>query len=327
VFGIFKKNPVPAIVVNLLIAASLWWPAFAHPMQVTDDIPMMPLERWLAVLVQHSPLLSTVAAFAVMYVLALLLIGLGKAHFFSPEQKYLPPFVFVLICSAFPIQKCMNGSYVAALCFMAGLFQLLQVYRSKRVFASIFLAAMFVSIASLFSASAVFLLLLLPIALPLLRTPTHWRDWIIALSGLLTPYLYVCAAYYWREDDALAFFRQLYDCLFSFSNWIFENGRVVEWVYLGYLMVLVVLAMFLLAEGVFTSRVKVQKIYTLFVWSFFIMLLIMVALPSGSMFLLPLMAMPASVLIGNYLTLARYRRISGTLFFLLIILSFVVQYF
>jgi len=277
--------------------------------------------------VLYSPLLSTVAAFAVMYVLALLLIGLGEAHFFSPEQKYLPPFVFVLICSAFPIQKCMNGSYVAALCFMVGLFQLLKVYRSKRVFASIFLAAMFVSIASLFSASAVFLLLLLPIALPLLRTPTQWRDWLIALCGLLTPYLYVCAAYYWHEDDAFAFFRQLYDCLFSFSDWIFENGRVEEWVYLGYLMLLVVLAMFLLAQGVFTSRVKVQKIYTLFVWSFFIMLFIMVALPSGSMFLLPLMAMPASVLIGNYLMLARYRRISGTLFFLLIILSYMVQYF
>jgi hypothetical protein len=326
-FGIFKKNPVSAIFVSLIMALSLWITRFINPMQVKDDIPMMPLERYLMELVELSPLLSTIAAFLLMYLLAGMLIRLSGKHFFAPEQIYLPPFIFILICSAFPIQKCMNGSYIAVLCFMLGLFQLFKVHLNRRVFASIFLAAMFLSLASLFSASAILLLLLLPLALPLLRTPTEWRDWVIALCGAALPYLYAFAAFYFVENDGFALFQLLNECLFSSSDWIFENGLVVEWIYLSYLMLLVTLAMFMLARGMLTSRIKVQKIHTLFVWAFFILLVVVVALPSGSMFLLPLMAVPASVLIANFLALSRYRRLTGLLFFLLVALTYAVQYY
>ncbi|MDR2813129.1 MAG: hypothetical protein LBB79_00510 [Prevotellaceae bacterium] len=325
-FGIFKKQSATAIFISLLVALSLWKTNFSEPMQVKDDIPMMPLEQYLMELVELSPLVSTIAAFLLMYLLAGLLISLSGKHFFAPEQIYLPPFVFVLICSAFPIQKCMNGSYIAALCFMAGLFLLLRVYLNKRVLVSIFLAAMLLSLASLFSASAIFLLLILPIALPLLCTPVVWRDWVVALCGAALPYLYAFVAFFFAKNDGFILFRQLYICLFSFSERILENGRVVEWGYLLYLLLLVVLAMFMLVRGMLTSRVKVKKIHMLFVWTFFIMLAVMLTLPSGSMFLLPLMAIPASVLIANFLTLTKYRRLAGFFFFMLVALTYVVQY-
>ncbi|MDR0711842.1 MAG: hypothetical protein LBF67_05825 [Prevotellaceae bacterium] len=326
-FGIFKKNPVTAIFVSLIVTLSLWGVNFSNPLQVRDNIPMMPLEQYFMELVELSPLLSTIAAFLLMYLLAGMLISLSGKHFFAPEQIYLPPFVFVLICSAFPMQKCMNGSYVAALCFMSGLFLLLRVYLNERVFVSIFLAAMFLSLASLFSASAVFLLLILPIALLLLRTPTQWRDWVIALCGALLPYLYAFVVFFLGKGNGFILFQQLYDCLFSSSNWIFENGGAVEWVYLSYLLLLVVQAVSMLMRGMLTSRIKVQKIYVLFVWTFFIMLAVMVKLPSGSMFLLPLMAIPAGVLIANFLTHTKYRRLAGFFFFMLIALTYVAQFY
>jgi hypothetical protein len=164
-FGIFKRNPSSAVFANLFIALSLWGKSFFQPHQVVDEIPMMPLEYWLMQLVEISPLVSTFAAFIFMYLLALMLIRLSSLHFFAPGQIYFPPFIFVLICSAFPIQQCMNGSYFAAFFFVQSLFLLFKVYRNERVFASIFLAGVCLSMASLFSASAIFLLVLLPVAL------------------------------------------------------------------------------------------------------------------------------------------------------------------
>lgn len=326
-FGIFKKNPTTAVVVSILVALSLWGKSFYQPQPMVDDVPMMPLEYWLMRLVEINPLASTIAAFIFVYVLALMLIQLSGRHFFAPEQIYFPPFIFVLVCSAFPLQQCMNGSYMAALFFMLGLFQLFKVYRNERVFASIFLASAYISFASLFSAPALFLVVLLPLALLLLRTPTEWRDWVIALCGVALPYLYTFVVYMFTDNDGFTIFHLLSDCLFASSEWIFENGREVEWIYLGYLMLLVLLAVLLLTRGMLTSRVKVQKIHTLFVWAFFIMLAIMIALPSGSMFLMPLMALPASVLTANYLTLTRYRRVAGALFYLLILLTYATQYY
>jgi hypothetical protein len=326
-FGIFKRNPTSAIVVSLLMTVSLWAKSFYSPQQVVDDVPMMPLEYWLMQLVEFSPLVSTIAAFVFMYVLALMLIQLSSRHFFAPEQMYLPPFIFTLICSAFPMQQCMNGAYIAAFFVMLGLFQLFKVYRKERVFASIFLAAICISLASLFSAPAIFLLVLLPLALLLLRTPTEWRDWVIALSGAALPYLYAFVAYMYVDNDGFAIFGMLRECLFASSDWIFENGREVEWLYLAFLMFVVMLAVLMLTRGLLTSRVKVQKIHTLFVWAFFVMLVVMVLLPSGSMLLMPLMALPAGVLTANYLTLTRYRRVAGLLFYLLMLLTYATQYY
>jgi len=326
-FGIFKRNPTSAILTSLFIALSLWGKSFFQPLQVVDDVPMMPLEHLLMQLVEMSPMLSTIAAFIFMYLLALMLIRLSSLHFFAPEQIYLPPFIFVLICSVFPIQQCMNGSYIAAFFVMLGLFQLFKMYRNERVFASIFLAAICISLASLFSASAIFLLITLFVALLLLRMPTEWRDWVIALSGAALPYLYAFVAYMFTDNDGFTIFHLLHDCLFASSDLIFENGKQVEWLYMGFLMLVVLLAVLMLTRGLLASRVKVQKIHTLFVWMFFIMLVVMVALPSGSMFLIPLMALPASVLTANYLTLTRYRSIAGILFYLLILLTYAVQYY
>jgi hypothetical protein len=221
----------------------------------------------------------------------------------------------------------MNGAYMAAFFVMLGLFQLFKVYRKERVFASIFLAAIYISFASLFSAPAIFLLAILFLALMLLRMPTEWRDWVIALSGAVLPYLYAFVAYMSVDNDGFTIFHLLRDCLFAPSDWIFENSKHIEWVYLGFLLFVVLLAVLMLARGLLASRMKVQKIHTLFVWAFFIMLAVMVALPSGSMFLIPLMAIPASVLTANYLTLTRYRRIASLLFYLLILLTYVVQHY
>jgi hypothetical protein len=65
----------------------------------------------------------------------------------------------------------------------------------------------------------------------------------------------------------------------------------------------------------------------LFAWTFFIMLAVMAVLHSGSMFLLTQMAVPASVLIANFLTHTKYRRLAGFFFFMLVALTYVVQFY
>ncbi|MDR0414943.1 MAG: hypothetical protein LBH84_05960 [Prevotellaceae bacterium] len=325
--GIFKKNSASSIFISLLIALSLWTPYFINPMPVKGDSPMMPLERYLMELVALNPLLFTVIAFLLMYLLAGMIIRLNGKHFFVSEQLFFPPFIFVLICSAFPMQKCMNGSYIAGLCFIAGLSHLLNVCLNRRIFASIFLAAVFFSLASLFSASAVMLLLLLPISLVLLRTPTEWRDWIIALSGAALPYLYAFTVFLFAENDGWTPFRILHSCFSAPSDRILGNGHVVEWIYLSYLTLLVALAMLKLTRSTSASRTKVRKIHALFAWTFFILLAAMVAIPSDYTHLLPLMAVPAGALIANYFSLSNYRRLAEIFFFLLVALTFVVQYY
>ncbi len=325
-FGIFKKNPASAVAVGTLLLLLLWARSFFGPPAVADDAPMMPLECWLMPLVERYPLFSTIAAFLLLYVLGLMLIQLNNRHFFASEQAYLPPFIFALSCSAFPILHGLNGAYAAAFFFVLGLFFLLKLYKNERVFSSIFLAFALFSVASLFFAPAIFLLLLIPPALLLLRTPTEWRDWAIALGGAALPYLYTFVLYLVTDNDGFTIFHMLSSALLSPSGGAPGDGGVVAWVYLCYLLLVVLLAVLMLARGLMTSRIKVQKIHALFAWAFFILLLSMLLLPLNAVMLVPLTALPASVLMANYFALSKYRRIAGLLFWALILLTFAVQY-
>jgi hypothetical protein len=322
-----KRSHVLVIFAALSCSIALWAESIIEPVKVVDEVPMMPLESLLIQLVEVYPLVSTLCAFLFMYALAILLFNLSSRNFVAQEAAYLPSLLFIFICSAFPAQKWMNGAYVAALFFMLALNQLFNVYRGKgKIYAPLFYAGFYLSLASLFSAPAIFLLLLMPVALLLFRSPFQGREWIIALAGMVTPLLYTGVGYLLLHNDFALLFSTFYDCLFSFSNWIFENGRPMEWIYLIYILFIVFQALLMIVRGLFTSKAKVQKIHTLLLWAFFVLLVISFVLPSGSMLLMPVFAIPASILAANYFSLTKFRFWAGLELLLLLALTFFTQF-
>ncbi|GHU93978.1 hypothetical protein FACS1894156_1580 [Bacteroidia bacterium] len=290
----------------------------------------MPLEKWLLGIVLLHPSAASLLAFAAMCVLMVLLIRLESLHSMVPPQVHITPFVFLLFCSAFPLQKCMSGAHVASLLFIVSLFFFCRLYKEEseqQVKSHIFYAGMFISLATLFSAPSIFLLILVPIALFLFRNYFSWKDHLIAFAGWATPLFYTFIAYYFLYDNGTQFFVLLYNSLFSLSALIFENARPIEWVYLGLLVLLMIQAIPMTLKGLLTSKMKVKKIHTLLLWAFFVLLIISLFLPSGSMFLMPLLAIPSSILIGNYFVITKSRQWAGWQFFILLALTFLTQYF
>ncbi|GHT10775.1 hypothetical protein AGMMS4956_02780 [Bacteroidia bacterium] len=295
-----------------------------------SDVPLMPLEKWLLGLVTLHPTAASILAFVSMCVLLGLLMRLESLHSMVPPQTYITPFVFLLFCSAFPLQKCMSGAHVASLLFIISLFFFCRLYKDKedkKIKRNIFYAGMFISLATLFSAPSIFLMILVPISLLLFRNYFSWKEHIIAFAGVATPLFYTFIAYYFLYDDGTQFFVLLYNSLFSLSALIFENARPIEWMYLGFLVFLMIQAIPMALKGLFTSKMKVKKIHTLLLWAFFVLLIISLFLPSGSMFLMPLLAIPSSILVGNYFIITKRRRWAGWQFFILLALTFLTQYF
>jgi hypothetical protein len=323
---IFNKNPFSAIFFGLLVAAFLWVPNFGNMPHIQDNVPTMPLEHWLMQWVEAQPLFSNIITLLLTLVFAILLVKLEQTHLFAFQWVYVAPFIFILLCSAFPLQKCMGGAYVATLFFFIALFLLFRLYKAERVYTSLFYAGMFMACAALFAAPSIFLILLLPIALILFRQPFAWREHVIAFFGVCTPVFFTCVVYYFLYNDATIFFSVLYNSLFSLSAWIYENGHTSEKIYLAYLMFLMLQTILLMVKGLFTSKQKVKKIHSLLLWAFCILLFVSLFLPSGSMFLMPLLAVPSSVLIANYLIATKMRKWAGVQFLILIALTFFIQY-
>jgi hypothetical protein len=323
----FNKNSFSAIAFSVIVAAGLWIPDFGSVPPVSDDVAMMPLEAMIAQWVGLNPLLAAIAVPLALLIFSLIIVKIELTYLITVQRLYLAPFVYVLLCSAFPAQEYINGAYFAAMLFAAALFCMFRLYKAPRTLANIFYAGLLISMAAMFYAPAALLVILLPLALILFRQVFSWREHIIALLGAITPFFYLCAGYFLMDYSVEYFFNTLYKSLFTLSSLIYENTYVTEKIYLAYVMFLMLQAFWLLMHGLLTSKQNVKKIHILLLWTFFIVLCISLLLPAGSMQMMPLLSLPACILIANYFIFAKNRRWAGLQFLVLIAITVWIRFF
>jgi len=83
----------------------------------------------------------------------------------------------------------------------------------------------------------------------------------------------------------------------------------------------------LFLRGTLTSKQNVRKIFVLLLWAFALLGLLIFFLPAGSIMLMPLLALPASILITSYFSQARSRKWANLLFLLLLGYTFLIKFY
>ena len=327
--SIFNKNTFLPVAFGISAAAALWLPNFGRPPHVETLSAVMPLETPLAAWAGAHPLAAAVSAFALLLVIAVLIVKIEQTYLIAAHRLYVAPFVFVLMCSVFPPQSRLNGAYAAALLLAAALFFLFRLYKlpRARAYASIFYGGALLGGAALFYAPAVFLTLLMPVALVLFRQTFCWREHVTAFFGVAAPVFYTCVAYFFLYNDVGAFFETFYASLFTPATLIYESNYAAERIYLAYLIFLAAQTLLLFVRGLLARRPAAKKIQVLLLWASAILLGTLLLLPAGSMLLMPLLATPVSILAANYFVYAKKRRWAGLHFIILIVFSFGVRYF
>jgi hypothetical protein len=324
--AIFNKNSFFAIAFSVIVAMALWIPDFGDIPQMEGSVAMMPLERSLVEWTAGHPLMSAIAAVLLLLVFALLIIKIEQAYLIAVQRLYLAPFLFVLLCSTFPAQRCISGAYLAGLLFLLALFFLFRFYKAAKVYDTVFYAGLLLGCAALFYAPAIFLVLLLSIALVLFRQTFRWREHIVAMFGVITPFFYTCIAYFFSDNNAWTIFDIFRKSLFVSYIPTYQDSYVTEKMYFAYLIFIMVQLLFLLLRGQLASKHNVKKIHVLLLWAFVILLCTSMFLPAGSMLLMPILAVPASILMANYFIFVRNRRWAGLQFIFLIVVTFGIRY-
>jgi hypothetical protein len=85
-------------------------------------------------------------------------------------------------------------------------------------------------------------------------------------------------------------------------------------------------AFFLITKGLLTYKQSVKKIHGLLLWTYLFLLWEALFLPSGSKLLMPLLALPASILIANYFMATQNRGWATIQLLILIAFTFLVKF-
>lgn len=224
------------------------------------------------------------------------------------KTNYLPAFFYVIFSFTLSPAYTVQPILLANLGAIPALFFLLESYREEQALSSFFKTGILVSLSAFIYVHYLYLFIICFIAIMILR-PFQWREWLILLLGLLTPFYIYAGVDYLGSNTFLNTF-----ALAGLSIISFDKPEVSEYhfAFLVILFLLILFALFHNASRGFGNKIKTQKTKFIIVWML-VICTIMVFNKQNSDFVMIPCIIPLSLLIGDYLGEIKQLKIANTL--------------
>lgn len=230
------------------------------------------------------------------------------------KTNYIPSFLYVFFGAITLNNTLLHPSLIANVFILLSLISITDTYREEYVLSKLFNGALFTALATFFYINYAFFILFYFIALLILRA-FNWREWFVAVLGLMAPiFVYCCIAYLINIPFA-DFFTYIFNL---FTN--FQRPLLSEYFYPLFFCLLILL---LLGAGKHFTRglggkIKTQKNLGLMYWLLLLSLVNFFSKNNSSYFPLVASVIPISVLMSDYFYNIKQLKVSNTLLFLLL---------
>jgi hypothetical protein len=282
----------------------------------------MPLWSVLTGLMSQSVKAQVITAFVMMLIISLLMVRFNISLFFINRRTFLPGLLYVLLYSIFPLHMVFNPALPAALLIMIALWRMMDAYRKNGVAYNFFDAALLISTASLFYGNAIWFLALVFVGTLLLRSP-DLREIFVAIVGALLPYAFLYGIWYLTNRDIIDLNLLILDNLFEKAPQIVWGRTTI--ILLVIVALNLIIALYMLLADITTKKVKSRKTFSMLLWLFVIAVAVFAAVPSASLELMAIFAVPAAFVISDYYVFARKIVVPEILFALLIIMLVIAR--
>lgn len=202
----YKKQFSTQFILFIFVALLLWSDAFIFPIPrpaFSFQTPLYALlETWFQQL--HLSVQAIIAFFILMFQAFILNESLIR-HKIITRNTFLPAILYVVLMSYSPQVQTLHPLLFSNMFLILSLDLILGLYLKPDPYRAIFNASFFIALASLFYVPSLIFLFLFWISLVVYRISAI-REWIISISGLVAPYLFVLFYYFWT-DSLGVFFR------------------------------------------------------------------------------------------------------------------------
>ncbi len=315
----FRSTGAAPVMILLLAALGLWSIYLISPPgleNLTDPEPM-PLWGLIIKLFSGSPQLAVLFSFVLVVTVAIVMIRFNTEIFFIPRRTYLPALLYILLYSVFPGEMILNPALPASLLILAALWRMVSSYRMNGLSFNFFDAALMISSAGLLYAGSVWFLVIVFIGAPLLRSPNA-RELTLALAGALLPWIVMYAVWYVTGASP----GELTGII---SHNLFDQSASVGWSRTLIILLAVVGLCFLLSllylfREMPTYKIRSRKTWEIMIWLMVISAAALIFVPSVSVEITAVAAIPVSFVIANYMAFTRRVVMAEVLFWLMVIM-------
>jgi hypothetical protein len=309
-----KDNPllIPLLfILNLL----LWINEIIHPVYVpgvyeNHAMPLYQVILWLPI--KASWWISSIACLMIL-IQGFLLNQLSSKFRLIDEGTYLPGILFVLFVSSFHQLHQLNPLLFAFICLLFSIHVIFPTYRIEKTIDPFFISMFLISVGSLFY----FPLIFFAIAMFYFMLNTrsfYWREWVVAILGLLTPYILAFSVYFMYGKTMLL--------VQIIQHQLIDNASV-EVLDFRYLALFIFLSLILITGSFYLYRNVLKKVVTrkyysllFFLWLQTLTMYILfpsIYLESIFIFSIPFAFYTANILISTKSRLAENLILYGTI--------------
>lgn len=305
----FFKSAQPLQLLGFIVfSLVLWFIGMHFPVDIGQGMPLFFLFKPLLAV---SPWVARSVALVLIIGQALLIRTITDNTLSNIHNSLLPSVLFVLLACSFPSWFSAQP-YILSNILLILLFKKIQIfYRQENVLSESFDSGLIAGLMTIIYLPSLLMFLLVWTALAVFR-PFNWREWIVALLGLLFPMLLLLVWYF--------FFDGLND-LFTIIIPQAMKGQIVNIYpyrfYLIGLVVLVVPAILVFLNSMGSAGVKVNKTMGLLFWLslFSISAWLLAGMDIGALYFL---CFPLAIIISNFLFSIKRRWIAEISLILLI---------
>jgi hypothetical protein len=310
------------IIVSMLV---VWASAFirlkGHFFEYFDLNPM-PLYDLLSSLIGTNPLPGLIFALAVLSVMAILMVNLNTTLFFITQRTFLPGLIYILLSGLFPQYQLLNPAIFGAMFLMLAIRRIMDSYRITGTAYNFFDAGILISIGSLFYADLIWFGVLVIIGIALLRTG-NLKEIAISVIGLITPYFLIFGFYYVLGKSLKDLLSLLdYNLFLKPSEYAFTRLMIVA---VLFTIVCILVSVLHLIPLMNSKKIKARKTFSLLIWVFVISVALYLIVPSVSIEMIWITAIPVSYFMTDYFVYVKKKLIPEILFSVFFIFIILIQ--
>lgn len=326
VLRLYRGHDPATILLILLTGAAVWLQSLMEPGQlmIVPDCEPMPLYSLMITIFQENLLLSVVAALVLVFITGALLVNFNTRVFFINERTFLPASLFVLMSGLFPSLQRFNPVLPAAILLLFALERVIASYRRQGVAYNFFDASLLIGLASFIWFNSIWFFVMVVAGIALLRTASM-REFLLALSGLVAPYILAAGVYYLMDGNIIALMDVVVENFEAVApQYIWSTQGIVVASVAGLLLIVSLLHLLAVFN---TKKVKSRKTFSLLIWTFVTAVLVFILLPSVSAEIYYVMLLPVVYFLTHFLVFRREKRTANILFAVIIISVIVMQLF
>lgn len=315
----FRGSGIGPMLLLILSALALWIQYLISPpglMDVSGSDPM-PLWGFISNALEGSPLLAVILSFALLLIVAMVMVRFNTSIFFIPRRTYLPALIYILLYALFPGEMVLNPALPAALLILAGMWRMVSSYRVNGMTFNFFDAALLISSAGMFYAGALWFIILVIIGALIFRSPDS-RELTVTIAGALLPWIVLYAVWYVTGGNVANLTEIIRHNLFDQMQPVYWGRTLV--ILLAVTGLNFLPSIVALVNEMPTSKIRSRKTFELFVWMIVLSAAIYIFIPAVSAEMNAIAALPVAFIMANYYAFTRRLITAEILFWLMVIM-------